>query len=118
VLKIGAEGKRFDKNRILLGLISGQYNFDRSYTQANPLRGDAVSGNEFATFLLGYPMGGNVDEMVHPAHRNYFYAAFIQDDWKVTPRLTLNLGFRYDYEQPFSERYNRMVRGFASWTLN
>jgi len=113
VLKIGAEGKRFDKNRIPLGLISGQYNFDRSYTQANPLRGDAVSGNEFATFLLGYPVGGNVDELVHPAHRNYFYAAFIQDDWKVTPKLTLNLGFRYDYEQPFSERYNRMVRGFA-----
>jgi hypothetical protein len=36
----------------------------------------------------------------------------VQDDWKVTPRLTLNLGFRYDYEAPLAERYNRMVRGF------
>lgn len=113
VLKIGAEGKRFDKNRIPLGLISGQYSFDRSYTQRNPLQGDAVSGNEFAAFLLGYPVGGGVDELVHPAHRNYYYAGFLHDDWKVTPKLTLNLGFRYDYEQPFSERYNRMVRGFA-----
>ncbi|MCC6585297.1 MAG: carboxypeptidase regulatory-like domain-containing protein [Bryobacterales bacterium] len=113
VLKIGAEGKRFDKNRVPLGLISGSYNFDRSYTQANPLRGDAVSGNEFASFLLGYPVGGAVEDLMHPAHRNYFYAGYINDDWKVTPKLTLNLGFRYDYEQPFAERYNRMVRGFA-----
>src|SRR5262249_52756509 len=35
------------------------------------------------------------------------------DDWKISSRLTLNLGFRYDYEAPLSERYNRQVRGFA-----
>lgn len=113
VIKLGAEGKRFDKNRVPLGLISGQYSFDRGFTQANPLRGDAVSGNEFATFLLGHPVGGAVEDLVHPAHRSYFWAGFVQDDWKVTSKLTLNLGFRYDYEQPLSERYNRMVRGFA-----
>src|SRR5262249_18845394 len=113
VMKIGADLKRFDKNRIGLGLISGRYDFTRGFTQANPLRADAFSGNEIASFLLGNPAGGGFDDLMHPAYRNYYYAAFVHDDWKVTPRLTLNLGFRYDYEAPLAERYNRMVRGFA-----
>jgi len=113
VLKIGAEGKRFDKNRVPLGLISGRYDFNPGFSQRDPLRGDAASGNGFASFLLGYPAGGLVDDLAHPAHRNYFYAGFLHDDWKVSPKMTLNLGFRYDYEQPLAERYNRMVRGFA-----
>jgi hypothetical protein len=49
---------------------------------------------------------------VYPAYRSYYYSGFIQDDWKVSSRLTLNLGFRWDYEAPMAERYNRMVRGF------
>jgi hypothetical protein len=113
VLKLGADVKRFDKNRIGLGVISGQYGFGRGFSQANPLRSDALSGNEFASFLLGYAESGRVDENFHPAHRNYYYAGFLHDDWKVSSRLTLNLGFRYDYEAPLAERYNRMVRGFA-----
>ena len=95
-----------------LGLISGQYTFTRAFTQSNPLQADALSGNEFASFLLGYPNSGTVDNNIDPFYRGYYYAAFVQDDWKVTPRLTLNLGFRYDYEAPLAERYNRMVRGF------
>src|SRR5262249_11467225 len=38
---------------------------------------------------------------------------FLQDDWKLTPKLTINAGLRWDYETPRLERYNRMVRGFA-----
>jgi hypothetical protein len=72
-----------------------------------------VSGNEFASFLLGYPSGGYVDHNIDPAFRAKYYALFVQDDFKVTPRLTLNLGLRWDYESPRSERYNRMLRGFA-----
>ncbi len=113
VIKIGAEFKRFEKNRIFPGVFHGQFSFSRNFSQANPLRGDALSGNEFASFLLGYPAGGAVDDNMFPAYKYYYYAAFVHDDWKVTPRLTLNLGFRWDYEAPLSERYNRMVRGFA-----
>jgi len=112
VLKIGAEFRRFENLSVSLGLISGQYTFTRAFTQSNPLQADALSGNEFASFLLGYPNSGTVDNNIDPFYRGYYYAAFVQDDWKVTPRLTLNLGFRYDYEAPLAERYNRMVRGF------
>ena len=113
ILKIGADFKRFEKNRISLGLVSGGYTFAKAFTQADPLRADAFSGNEFAAFLLGYAAGGQVDNNMQPAYKSYYYSGFVQDDWKVSARLTLNLGFRYDYEAPLAERYNRMVRGFA-----
>jgi hypothetical protein len=112
ILKIGAEFRRFDNTQVSLGVISGQYNFSKAFTQADPLRADAFSGNEFASFLLGYPDGGQIANNIHPAYRGYYYAGFVQDDWKISPRLTLSLGFRYDYEAPMAERYNRMVRGF------
>src|SRR5438552_11571752 len=112
VLKISAKFERFVNLTRGQVVISGQYTFTRAFTQANPLQGDALSGNEFASFLLGYPNNGTVDNNMDPFYRGYYYAGFVQDDWKVTPRLTLNLGFRYDYEAPLAERYNRQVRGF------
>ena len=112
IIKVGSEFRRFDNPSRSLGVGSGQYNFTKAFTQADPLRADAFSGNEFASFLLGYPDGGQVANNIYPAYRGYYYAFFVQDDWKITPRLTLNLGFRYDYEAPLAERYNRMVRGF------
>jgi hypothetical protein len=113
VFKIGGEFRRFDKNRAFPGQFHGFYTFSKGFTQANPLQSDALSGNEIASFLLGYPSGGYIDDNMFPAYRSYYYAGFVHDDWKVTSRLTLNLGLRYDYEGSLAERYNRMVRGFA-----
>src|SRR6185436_2370006 len=89
------------------GLASGNYAFDKNFTQAVSGRADAVSGNEFASFLLGYPASATVDRNIDPAFNHFYYAVFAQDDWKVTQRLTLNLGLRWDYESPATERYNR-----------
>ena len=54
-LKFGAEFRLFNENTVAPGASSGYYFFDRGFTQANPLRGDAAFGDEFASFLLGYP---------------------------------------------------------------
>ena len=43
-----------------------------------------------------------------PASENYQYATFAQDNWKVTSKLTVNLGLRYDVSLPRTERFNRM----------
>jgi hypothetical protein len=112
-VKFGAEFRRYTQNFLQPGAASGNYTFAKSWTQANPLRADALSGNEFASFLLGLPSSGLVDRNIDASYRNMYYALFVQDDFKVTPTLTVNLGLRWDYEAPRSERYNRMVRGFA-----
>lgn len=112
-LKFGAEFRLYNQNILQPGLADGRYIFAKNWTQANPQRGDALSGNEFASFLLGLPNSGSVDRNIDPSYQNKYYALFAQEDWKVTPNLTLNLGLRWDYEAPIAERHNRMVRGFA-----
>lgn len=113
IFKYGFELRRYNDNAIQPGTADGVYNFDNSWTQANPLQGDDASGNEFASFLLGYPTGGSVANNIDPSYHNWYYAAYFQDDFKVKPTLTVNLGLRWDYESPRQERYNRMVGGFA-----
>lgn len=116
IMKFGVEFRRYNDNVQNPGMASGRYNFGKNWTQRNALKADPTSGNELATFLLGYPTSAYVDKSIDPAYFNYYYAGYFQDDWKLTPRLTLNLGLRWDYEQPVRERYDRMVREF-DWKI-
>ena len=109
-LKFGVELRRYNDNSQSPGLASGAYTFGKNWTQAVSNRADATSGHELATMLLGYPTSGFVDRNIDPAYVHFFYAGFFQDDWKVSNRLTLNLGLRWDYESPMTERYDRMVQ--------
>ena len=87
--------------------------FNSNYTRG-PLDSSAAPtvGGELASFLLGIP-GGELDKTASYAQQDKWFGLFVQDDWKVTPRLTLNLGLRYEYETPLTERYNRSVAHFA-----
>ena len=117
-LKFGAEFRRYNDNSNNPGAATGVYGFGKNWTQERALQADAVSGNEFATFLLGYPTTAFVDRNIDPSYRSHYYALFLQDDWKVTPRLTLNLGLRWDYESPIVERYNRQLGAFDFTSAN
>lgn len=112
IVKIGGDLRRYNRNQLQPGLASGSYDFSKLWTQANPQQADAGSGNEFATFLLGYPTGGTVARNIDPAYRNHYYSVFVQDDVKLWRNFTLNLGLRWDYETPARERFDRMVRTF------
>jgi len=70
----------------------------------------AATGYDFADFLLGIPATssiafGNADKYL----RQSVYAAYMTDDWRVTSGLTANVGFRWEYESPVTERYGRLV---------
>jgi hypothetical protein len=104
----------------------GVFCFNGQFTAANPnnIRGGG-GGAAIADLLIGAPAAnaglqcngnGGVTQLENVSPNTYvwdYYAGYVQDDWKVTPRLTLNLGFRYDYEMPPVERFNRQNRGFA-----
>jgi hypothetical protein len=76
----------------------------------------SATGDAFADFLLGYPSSTDVTiGDVGGFHKKTNYHVYFQDDWKVTPRLTLNLGLRYDNFGFFEERFGRAATAdFAS----
>jgi len=94
------------------------YNFNSTFTRG-PLDTAAPPqvGGEIASFLLGVP-GGSMAVNASYAERNSIYAFYVQDDYKVTPKLTLNLGLRYEVESPTTERYDRAARNFDATTSN
>jgi len=70
----------------------------------------AAAGSDFTDFLLGIPdtsaiAFGNADKYF----RDSIYDAYVADDWRVSPELTLNLGVRWEYSSPISELYGRLV---------
>ncbi len=92
--------------------VSPGFQFLPTYTNGpNDNTPFAPLGQEYAAFLLGIP-AGQMTRSASYATQNSFYAFFVHDDWKLTQKLTLNAGLRYEYESPMSERYDRSVRGF------
>ncbi len=77
----------------------------------------ASIGQELASMLMGIP-GGSMSVTASSALQNNFIGLYFQDDVRLTSRLTLNLGLRWDYESPLTERYNRLVAGFDFTTPN
>lgn len=71
-------------------------------------------GQSFAQFLLGLPSQANsyIARLADYAEQSTSWGFFAHDDWRIHPRLTLNLGLRYEFEGGMTERYNRSVRNF------
>ena len=80
----------------------GNFIFNGAYTQdpTNP----NTTGDAFADFLLGFPNQTQREVGSAQAYlRQNTYGAFVQDDWRITPRISISAGLRYDYFAPFSE---------------
>jgi hypothetical protein len=106
VLKFGGEGRLFHADDTESGNSVGNFAFPKTHTQQNP--NNAVGGDGFASFLLGLGNGSMTINSKDGATQSFYYAAFAQDDWKATSKLTLNLGLRWDVEIPRTERHDRM----------
>jgi hypothetical protein len=93
---------------------AGLYTFSRASFARGPLDNSSspAIGTDLAALLLGMPTGGRIDRSADRQNRVRYHGLFFQDDWRVTDRLTLNLGVRYEYEGAPTEQLNRNVRGW------
>src|SRR5580692_8407078 len=92
-LKFGFSWALYKKTQDLFGQTQGGFNFNGSFTASTA----NSEGNDFADFLLGYAQSYEEDAVHASGHwNNVSYAAYIQDNWRVNHRLTLNLGLRWD----------------------
>ncbi len=111
-MKWGFQGQVKQNNSVPANYPAGQYSFDRGFTQPNPFASGASLGNGIASFLLGYPSSGQIWLRALTAPQAPFYGWYFQDDFRVTPKLTLNLGLRYELLLGTTERYNQSNLGF------
>src|SRR5947207_3742782 len=89
---------------------TGIFNFSRDVTTSQPNTGlgDENQGNPFATILTGYAHDASLHLVPAVADKSKDTAFFVLDDWKATPKLTLNFGLRYEWSTPYTERFNRL----------
>lgn len=92
---------------------TGQFIFDNTYTRVGSASSNDVTGLQgFAAFLLGYPTTMQIVRAADYSEYSKTWGFFGQDDWRISPKLTLNLGLRWEFETPLTERQNKSVSGF------
>ena len=110
-LKFGFDGRMFRSNTTELRSPSGEFRFNEAFTQGpDPLRASSTAGNSVASLLLGTGRTGDrlFTKYKDVAAQSFYLAGYAQDDWRITRRLTLNLGVRYDLDTPRTERFDRL----------
>ncbi len=121
--KFGYDLRIIRENFTSDGYQGGRFFFDGMYT--SPVSNTTAAlrnayGRDVAAFLLGIPTTqttqSRIENPVNYSLQSVFHGFFFHDDWRVTPKLTLNLGMRYEIEPGQTERYNRIVRDFDSAT--
>ncbi|HTM47291.1 MAG TPA: carboxypeptidase regulatory-like domain-containing protein [Bryobacteraceae bacterium] len=111
-LKFGADFRAPLRNNFLdVPSTRGTLNFDRFFTCQRNAAGQcaANTGLSYADFLTGYVQTAQLSNLFVIDQRLHMYSFFGQDDFKVSPKLSLNLGIRYDFGTPAMEGRNRMA---------
>ena len=107
LIKVGPQF-RFDQfNLLQIGQPRGNLSFSGQFTSDAGSLGDG-SGNGLADMLLGIPVTSVISTVTYFGNRQHTYGAFVQDTYKATSQLTLDLGLRYDYATPLYEAHNKM----------
>jgi hypothetical protein len=113
-MKFGTEYRRYvEHSSRFPTAISPTIAFGNTWTRG-PLDNSpaAPRGQELASFMLGLPTGGSMSRAAEYKERSGVIALYAHNDWRVRNNLTVNLGLRWEYEDPLTEEQNRMISGF------
>ena len=105
-IKTGADVRYIQSNAFTPSATRGSFGFSGAFTQNPASRSGTGSG--LADLLLGIPNSASMTTPTVGDLRQHYYGFFFQDDWQATPKLTLNLGVRWDLDTPFWDHHNRM----------
>jgi hypothetical protein len=116
-LKLGGDFRRIAADNNNPGAGAGYFEFDKDVTSSNGGNSSTTDGNAFASFLLGYPsaLSNRQSYITLSTPMNIFtnyFGGYVQDDWRVTPNLTLNYGLRLEHEDGLHEQNNNFTVGF------
>ncbi len=127
-IRFGFEGNilRYNQQNPESGFGSGSgtpgFTFDDRFTQQNvtttAVGADPNSGDAFADMMLGDFSSDSYTINPSYALQQIYIAPWVQDDWRVNRKLTLNLGLRWDLESPYTERFNKLVTTFCTTCVN
>jgi hypothetical protein len=115
--KAGGDWRNIAMDTYIPGDGAGYFDFDKDMTSSNGGTSSTTDGNSFASFLLGYPSSLSTREsrlsVSTPLNlfTNYF-GGFVQDDWRVSSKLTVNYGLRLEHEKGLSEENNAFTVGW------
>jgi hypothetical protein len=105
-IKFGVQQNWLQTNFLSSQQIGGIFNFNGQFTQ-NPAT--STGGSALADFLLGDVASASLSNWAYLDFRTPFTDFFVQDDWKVTRHLTINIGLRYDLDKPPVAKNNKIV---------
>jgi len=117
-VKFGAEYRRIGNHLYLPGPAAGTFGFDLGFTAGpDPTNPDPETGDSLASLLLGFPSSGELPRTIAFDYFLDYFGGFIQDDWRVSESVVLNLGLRLEHETGLQEKNNALVVGFDRETL-
>lgn len=106
-LKFGFDGRYYRPAAKIQATPNGTFTFANQFTN---LPGVPGTGSAVADLLLGLPTNVRATQLAESngwvSLKYYYYGFFVQDEFRLSPKLTLNLGLRYEYQTPYNERYN------------
>jgi outer membrane receptor protein involved in Fe transport len=115
-MQMGAEYRWQNASAGIGGNVSGTYNFDNTYTQQNNGSDNAFqqsnTGLSLAAFLMGVNTSSSVSRNASSSLQSPYYAIYAGDTWRVTPKLTINPGLRFEYEYGVVEKHNQLIVGW------
>ncbi len=115
--KAGGDWRRIAVDTYIPGDGAGYFDFDKDMTSSNGGTGSTTDGSSFASFLLGYPSSLSTREtrlsVSTPLNLyTHYFGGFVQDDWRVSSKLTVNYGMRLEHERGLSEENNAFTVGW------
>jgi len=117
-VKLGFDGREYRLRVQAMSYSSGLFTFANSWVNNGTAGKNATVGGDLASLFLGMPTSGEYDVNAKSDYHAYYVGTFLQDDWRVNSRLTVNLGVRFDIDTPFDEKFGRTVSGFDPTATN